>query len=108
MFEVSAWFGGAGRKGDRSKATFGIRVGVSNREQFFDPSWTEIEVEMDGIPQRFNLTSGFWRKCPEFRDSGKTVIREWLQRHRTLNWVLGSPPKMTLVPLGGSKFRLVA
>ena len=79
--EASAWFGGR-KKGSHAPdvGTFGIRVGIPNRQRYFDPSWTEIEVEMDGHAEVFQLTSGFWRNCPEFRDSGSPRIREWLRR----------------------------
>lgn len=100
MMEASAW--------SSSRGTFGIRVGIKNRDRHFKRSWTEIEVEIDGHSYRFSLTPGFWNKCPEFRDSGTAVIREWLQRHHTLKWPTGHPPRFQLFPLGGGRFRLVA
>ena len=75
--EVSAWTNGGG--------TYGIRVGFPNRDEFFDKGWAEIEVEIDGRPHHFRLTDGFWNRCPEFRDSGGTAIRDWLRRHRALS-----------------------
>ena len=72
-----------------------------------DPTWTEIEVEIDGRSHRFALTAGFWNKCPEFRDRGAPVIRDWQRRHRTLDWPKGHPPRFELVPMGGNRFRLV-
>ena len=75
--EARAWFGGRKRGGrDPRKGAFGIRVGKANRQQYFDPCWTTIEVEMDGRVEVFQLTSGFWRSCPEFRDSGSLRIQE--------------------------------
>lgn len=97
--EVSAWSSGSG--------TFGIRVGTPNREQYFNRSWTEIKVEIDGDTHRFSLTSGFWNKCPEFRDTGSEVIQEWLQRHYTIKWPKGYPPRFQLLSLGAARFRLV-
>lgn len=97
--EVSAWSSGS--------STFGIRVGIPNRNQHFHRSWTEIEVEIDGKPHRFALTPGFWNKCPEFRDAGGTVIRDWLLRHNALEWTAGEPPRFQLLPLGAGRFRLV-
>jgi hypothetical protein len=93
-----AWHGGAG--------TYGIRVGSPNRDTYFLQSWTEIDVEIDGRCYQFALTPGFWNKCPEFRDRGSPVIREWLRRHHSLDWSRGNPPRSELVPLGGSRFRL--
>jgi hypothetical protein len=98
--EASAWSNGGG--------TYGIRVGFPNRNEFFDESWTEIDVEIDGQFHRFQLREGFWNKCPEFRDSGTTVIRDWLRRHHKLNWPTGRPPRVQLVPLGGNRFRLMS
>jgi hypothetical protein len=97
--EVSAWSSGS--------STFGIRVGIPNRNLHFDRAWKEIEVEIDGRPHRFALTAGFWNRCPEFRDSGGTVIRDWLLLHHTLDWPAGEPPRFQLLPLGGCRFRVV-
>jgi hypothetical protein len=96
--QASAWNDGG--------TTYGIRVGLPNRDRFFDPSWREIEVEIDGEIHQFPLTDGFWRQCPEFRDRGTPVVREWLRRHRMLKWPKGDPPRMELIPLGGNRFRL--
>jgi hypothetical protein len=98
--EVSAWSSGG--------STYGIRVGTANRDRYFDPNWTAIEVEIEGEVHRFAVTPAFWKQCPEFRDSGGTVIRDWLQRHGTLDWPSGHPPQFQLLPLGGQRFRLVA
>lgn len=98
--KASAWSNGQG--------TYGIRVGTPNRDRFFDPSWEEIEVEIDGRFHTFGLTSAFWRKCPEFRDRGEPVIREWLRRNRSLSWLSGDPPKVELESLGHGRFRLLA
>jgi hypothetical protein len=53
------------------------------------------------------LTPAFWRNCPEFRDRGRPVIREWLQRHHSLRWPRGQPPQVELLPPGNGKFRLL-
>jgi hypothetical protein len=98
--EARAWRGG-------NDKTYGIRVGVSNRDRFFDRSWTEIEVEIDSKTHRFNLTPGFWRDCPEFRDRGTPILREWLRTHRTLDWEKGHPPSVSLIPAGANRFRLL-
>ena len=97
--QASAWNDGGN--------TYGIRVGLPNRDRYFDPEWSEIEVELDGRFHTFKLTPSFWRRCPEFRDSGEPIIREWLRRHRSLDWPRGRPPKMELVPLGNGRFRLL-
>ena len=95
---VKAWSNG--------KGVYGIRVGAQNRAEFFNANWEEIEVEVEGVVRRFRLTGGFWRDCPEFRDRGAPIIREWLRRHRTLNWPRRNPPEVELIPLVGNRFRL--
>ena len=97
--QVSAWSNGGG--------TYGIRVGIRNRERFFPASWTRIEVEIEGRFYVFRLTAGFRNRCPEFRDRGTPVVREWLRQHRTLDWPSGDPPRMELIPLEGNRFQLV-
>jgi hypothetical protein len=85
--------------------TYGVRVGKKNRDQFFKPSWTKVEVEMDGQTHMLNLAKGFWSNCPEVR--GKK-IKEWLFRHQLAPWPEGKPPDLSLTPLGGNRFRLSA
>ncbi len=97
--EVSAWSDG--------KNTYGIRIGKPNREKYFDRNWSDIEVEIDGKSHTFNLTAGFWNQCSEFRDSGSTVIRDWLKRHKSINWDKGKPHHFQLLPQGGQRFKLV-
>src|SRR2546422_1595459 len=97
--QASAWHDGG--------STYGIRVGTPNRQKFFDPSWTEIEVEIDGQSHRFALTASFWNHCPEFRDRGTPIIRDWLHCHKSLTWPRGNPPKVELIPLGNQRFRLL-
>lgn len=62
---VTAWNSGG--------STYGIRIGFPNRAQFFDPSWTEIEVELGGHFHTFPLTPGFWNHCPEVLTEGHTA-----------------------------------
>lgn len=95
--------GSAWRSGNQPGSSYGISVGTINRDKFFNRTWDYIDVEMDGALQRLSLTPGFWRHCPEFRDPR---IRDWLRRHRTLDWPKGQPPRVELMPLGGRGFRL--
>ena len=97
---ASAWMGSGGGQ-------FGVYVGTVNRRNYFDPTWKQIEVEIDGRLCPFALTPGFWNHCTEFRDRGEPVIRNWLQRHHTTDWERGSPPEFELLPLGDGKFRLI-
>lgn len=96
---VTAWSNG--------KKTFGVRVGTPNRDQFFERDWDLVRLELDGEEHEFMITGGFWNQCPEIRDRGRPLLREWLQRHRTLDWPRGRPPEAELLPLGGNRFRLI-
>jgi hypothetical protein len=97
---VSAWSDGSGR-------TYGIRVGKDGRDNFFDPAWQWIDVDIEGTTHRFQITDGFWNDCPEFRDSGAPVIREWLRRNNKIPWEKGKPPKFVLEVVGAQHFRLI-
>ena len=97
--QVSAWRNG--------KNTYGISVGLPSRDRYFSREWTKIEIELDGRFYTFKLMPSFWRKCAEFRDSGEPIIGAWLNRHRSLDWSRGKPPKMELLPLGNGRFRLL-
>jgi hypothetical protein len=97
--KVTPWNGGA--------QTYGIRVGIANRDRYFKRHWKIIQVEMDGQFSEFQLTSGFWHKCPEFRDRGTPVIREWLESRDALDWPNGKPPRFQLIEIGDARFRLI-
>jgi hypothetical protein len=51
----------------------GIRVGATNRARFFSTSWKQVLVEMDGELRHFNLSPGFWKDWPEFRDGPRGI-----------------------------------
>jgi hypothetical protein len=91
--EAKGWKGGL----------LGVRVGVENRQQYFNKDWTSVQIELDGQIGSFRLTSGFWRHCPEIR--GKE-IQEWMLKRGLAPWPHGKPPQLELTPLGGSRFRL--
>ncbi|MDZ7778669.1 MAG: hypothetical protein U5R14_01880 [Gemmatimonadota bacterium] len=96
---VTAWNNG-GR-------TYGLRIGARQRDRYFDQDWEQVQIELDGERQSFSITPGFWNQCPEIRDRGRPVIREWLAKHRNLEWPRGHPPEMELVRLTENRFQLV-
>jgi len=97
--KVSTWFG---------SGNYGVRVGIENRTQYFNPSWISIIVDIDKQEHTFKLTNGFWNQCPEFRDNKKSpIIKNWLIKYKTLNWPKYQTPKMELLPLGGNMFKLL-
>jgi hypothetical protein len=95
---VKAWSNG--------KGVYGIRIGGANREKFFNPQWRQITVEIGGAPRLFKLTAGFWKDCPEFRDSGAKWIERWLRDESAVPWPPYQPPSYQLVPTGEKSFRL--
>ena len=97
--EVSAWHDG--------KKNYGIRIGKRNRDLYFDRSWEDIEVEIEGKSHTFKLTAGFWKQCSEFRDSGTTLIRDWLTKNQSIVWEKGNPPRFQFISLGGKRFKLM-
>jgi hypothetical protein len=60
------------------KKQLGIRVGAMNRARYFSTSWQQVVVEMDGQLRHFNLSPGFWKEGPEFRDGPDGPIKAWL------------------------------
>ena len=99
--EATAW-----RNNSLTTATYGIRVGSPNRDRYFTNRFNSIEVEIDDQVHTFKLTASFWKKCPEFRDSGSTTIRDWIYLYYTLDWPTGQPPRFELHALGNNRFRL--
>ena len=96
--KVTAWSDG--------HSTYGIRVGKKLRDEYFETVWTEIEVEIEGHSHKFKLTRGFWNHCAEFRDSGSTVIRDWMNVKGVLNWQKGHPPRFELTHIDRNRFKL--
>jgi hypothetical protein len=95
---VKAWHNG--------KGTYGIRVGAKNRDKFFKSHWREIVVEVEGAAYSIRLTDGFWRDCPEFRDSRDKWIEHWFRRRIALPWPPYHPPTFQLVSIGEQAFFL--
>jgi len=107
------------RRGKSANPIYSISVWLGYRKHLYFPDAyfpvvndadgdVPIEVEVDGQPHTFVLNPGFWKTwCSEIRDRGNLVIREWLQRHYTLNWSRGKAPQVQLIPLGEYRFRLL-
>ena len=84
---------------------FGIRVGAKNAQQFFDRKWTNIVVELGRLSITVNLSSSFWRNCPELRN---LAFEEWMRSLRLIPWKPQHPPRLTLTPLGGKSLSVGA
>ena len=95
--QVSPWTNSCG--------CYGIRIGIPNRKDYFKKTWSKIIVEIGSEPHEFRLTSSFWNNCPSIRG---VVLKRWLASHSMLTWAKGSHPQISLVMLGGNRFRLSA
>jgi hypothetical protein len=98
--DVGAWRSGTAAK----PGGYGIRL-LSADRKFFERRWTWIDVEVSGTRHRFNITPGFWNKCPEFRDNEHHPLRQWIQQ---FHWKKGTPPRFALVAVGPQHFRLLS
>ncbi|MEI8209556.1 MAG: hypothetical protein WCG16_10155 [Methylococcales bacterium] len=85
MMRVTKW-----KSGD----TYGVRVGKKNRDKYFNNSDSVIKVKINDQFYDFDITSGFWNNCPEFREKiiHINVIRNWLEKN-------GDPQYFQLIPL---------
>lgn len=101
IVEVSGWKNGkfsAGRS-----VSLGVSVGRVNVQQFFDKKWGAILIKLGETTVQVKLTRRFWTTCPELRSS---AIGDWMRRNGLVPWLKGKPPKMSLTPEGGIRFRL--
>lgn len=95
---ASAWTNG--------RSTYGINVGRTNRKRFFSPNAKVVNILIDGQAHQFRLSPSFWNSCPEIRDSGQPVIRQWLERNNLLSWPLYEPARVNLLPVSHNTYRL--
>jgi len=100
--DVSAWSNGL----KKPKPVYGITVGRRNRLHF-DPTWKTVEIELDGTVSVFKVSKTFWDRCPEIRDIPGAPIRAWLAKHKRITWAYRRPPRFSLIPIGGRRFRVV-
>jgi hypothetical protein len=101
---VSAWKNGGSQE---SGTTYGLRVGIPNRKEFFRREWRVVSLIFEDAhdPIEVEVTPGFWRKCPELRSK---EIKTWLARIEKLTWPKGSPPQFRMEPLTDARFAVYA
>lgn len=98
---VKAW------RSKKVGGTYGLRVyGVKKKDRtlYFPRSWSQVEIEIDGVAHTFLLRETFWGKCPEIRGP---AIEEWLKKLNALAWAELRPPKFELLILDAARFRLI-
>ena len=101
--QVTAWKNGVHSK---TGTSYGLTVHKSDRDDYFNRSWSVVYLELPGIarPLEVNIGKGsFWKKCPHLIN---TKIREWLSEHEYIPWERGQPPKFQLEQVGERRFKL--
>jgi hypothetical protein len=84
---VIGWSNGQPRP---AGAGYGVRLSDHDRDDYFDPGWYEVVVNLDqGESVSVPLSKSFWRSCPELRSA---AIGRWLLRNRLVPWPRGLPP----------------
>lgn len=98
---VTAWNNGAWHT---SGAGYGIKVCPDERDQYFQRSWSDVRIELEGNGTvNVRLSPSFWNACKELR---KKEIGIWMQARGFSNWPNRQPPQFDLTPLGNRTFRL--
>jgi hypothetical protein len=77
-------------------ATFGIRIGIENRQQYFRPEWKSIilEISENSVIEPY-LTPGFWRQSPDIRHP---AFRRWFTTQGLMPGRDGAPPDLNWYP----------
>jgi hypothetical protein len=86
---------------------YGIKISALDRDQFFDPQWKTIFLELDGKhdPVEINVRKkSFWNKT--CRELISKEIGMWLIEHDLHIWQPGQPVQLELQITGERKFRL--
>lgn len=85
-------------------AGYGVRLSDRDRDDYFDPGWHEVVLNLDqGETVSVSLSKSFWRSCPELRSA---AIGRWLLRSQLAPWPRGFPPALVLHHVTGNRFEL--
>ena len=71
---ATGWHNGAD---PASPAGYGIKFTPADRDRHFDPSWSEVELEVGGEVAVLALSASFWQTCSELRSAD---LGRWLPR----------------------------
>ncbi|HVC70055.1 MAG TPA: hypothetical protein VNC61_07285 [Acidimicrobiales bacterium] len=96
---ATAWHNGGPPE---DPAGYGLRLTKADRDRYFDSSWEEVVLEMDGAPAAsIPLSPSFWRSCSELRSA---TIGNWLLSTDAAPWAQGRPPGIAVTPIEGNQF----
>jgi len=102
---VTAWKNGTPSE---SGAGYGLKLNAEDRDRFFRRDWKTIELEFEGYANvvKVNVAkASFWNStCRELIHS---EIGRWLIENELSSWPMWQPPKLSLMFIGGNRFRLM-
>ncbi len=83
-------------------AGYGVKFAAVDRDAYFDNSWSDAILELDGggsvsIP----LSPSFWRTCSELRSAD---VGRWLLAAKAAPWPKGNPPGIVVKHIEGNRF----
>ncbi len=86
---------------------YGIKISVSDRDQYFDRDWKTIILALDGIFPKIEINidkDSFWNKS--CRELISVEIGKWLIKNKLAPWPEGNPPQLDLQKIGEREFLL--
>ena len=101
---VTAWNNGSHHE---SGAGYGLKILVSDRDEFFDRNWKFILLELENSPKRVKINidkPSFWgANCRELISK---EIGLYLKAINLAPWPKGNPPKLLLNHVSGNIFHV--
>jgi hypothetical protein len=101
---VTAWNNGSHHTDGNG---YGLKINQRDRDAFFKRAWGTIMVELPGesSPVEINIDKdSFWNET--CRELISVRIGKWLIKNKLTPWLKGNPPRLTLTPIAGNRFRL--
>ena len=90
-----------------SRGSYGIKVTMQDRQQFFKKDWKTVVLEFEGsdVQAKVNIDKpSFWSpKCGELINR---EIKLWLQDNRLDSWPKDNPHELSLELLSSRRFLL--
>lgn len=82
----------------------GLRLTRRDRDDIFDKSWNNVQLQLGKRIISISLTDSFWNKCHEFKSRQLAL---WIKSKNLHRWEKGNPPKMKIKHLGENRFQLI-
>jgi hypothetical protein len=89
---------------NQSGAGYGIKLKSADRDRYFDRTWTDVAVGIEGLGSAdVKLSASFWAHYRELRS---IHISTWMRANGFASWPNGNPPSFQLRRHGGRRFKL--